>query len=391
MYRHTLLAILIAIALAPSVALAQTTEPVGTVSPSDTEVARAYDNPNVYFDETVGVMALGSTHESEEDAARAASTYPTLFASSLTSELEGDVPGEGDFVFEEVEEVPIAPLGDDSTASRAPFTMFGSFEGEYVFLMVRQGTWVQMLVGFGVGDVDVVADLEAIATTIQPRWPTTDPIVVREDGLRTGGIWNMTPMPEDLPAGFVLDEEFEEGPAATAESVVPVGTPASNATPVEPSRDLPLIPTPTPEVSDPLPTAVPETPATVPTPAAINPRLALPFDVTIEIILPLDLATVAEDGSCSGDGLFAGLTAGGSLTLRNVSDGSAAVSAPITAPGMVTYDTLDQEDVCYFAATITQVPARAEYTLLAGESVLGQYTYEDLTTGEPVLIDLGGE
>ncbi|HYH12904.1 MAG TPA: hypothetical protein VD789_11160 [Thermomicrobiales bacterium] len=509
MRRHTLLAIMIVLLLAPSAMLAQTTEPVGTVSTGDDEVARAYDNPNAYFEVTIGVMVLGTIYDNPDQASRSAANIAGIFSAALTSD-----PGE-DFVFADMEALESPGLGDESFAHRIPFTMFGSFEGEYVILTIRQDAWVQVMVGFGIGEVDVLADLLAIAEPLLPRWPSDDPIVLREDGLRTGGIWNMTPMPEDMAEGYVLDESFEEGPGVTASDVVPVATPGAGATqpaatpepreprvatpepaetpeptateestveptvvpatpepvvtepaatpepaetpeptvtpdPTEPAatptsepteapeptvaetpeptategtRDLPLIPigtatpaatatvpaaTPTPEptataTTQPTVTATTEpageqgTPVPggedieIATPDAINPRIALPFDVRIEVIFPLDRATVADDGSCSGSGLLDGLAGGVDLTLRTGGDNSLVATAPVSGPGIIAYDTVDRQEVCYFTASFTDVPPRAQYTLLAGESVLGRLTFEDLYTGEPVLIVIGGE
>jgi len=486
MFRQSLLVILAVLLLAPSVAWAQTTEPVGTVSTGDDEVARAYDNPNAYFEVTIGVMILGTIYDNPDQASRSAANIAGIFSAALTSD-----PGE-DFVFDDLEELPSPGLGDESFAHRLPFTMFGSFEGEYIILTIRQDSWVQVMVGFGIGEIDVLADLIDIAEPVLPRWPSDDPIALREDGIRTGGIWNMAPLPEDMPEGYVLDESFEEGPGATVSDVVPVATPDA-ATPVpvteeattpepaeteapeptateaiaetpvpteEPteaatpeattgSREIPRIPmeTPTPEPTvaetpeptateavtpapaateeatpeatetaaatpepteaatpEPTEAATPEateepagaTPAvteeiTIATPDAINPRIALPFDVRIDVIVPLDRVAVAADGSCSGSGLLDGLTGGAELTIRTGADGSLVATAPLSDPGVVAYDTVKRQEVCYFTASFTEVPPRAQYTLLAGESVLGRLSFEDLYTGEPVLVEVGGE
>lgn len=496
MYRHTILAILIALMLVPSIALAQETEPVGTVSTGDDEVARAYDNPNAYFEVTIAVMTLGTIYDSPEQASSSARSIANIFAAALTSDT-----GE-DFEFGDLEQLTEPDLGDEAFASRVPFTLFGSFEGEYIILATRQENWVQVMIGFGVGNVDVLADLESISSTTLPRWPSEDPIALREDGLRTGGIWDMTPRPEDMPEGYVLDEGFEEGPGATVSAVVPVGTPGPAATepaatpepdvtevttpeptateaaatpdPVETVESTPeptateaaetpeptvteAVETPEPTATEPAatpeievteapatpaadatpeievteavetpePTAteidateeprdVPRLPATdsdatatvepvdeqtataeapsgIATPDAINPRIALPFDVKIEVIFPLDRAIINEDGSCSGSGLLDGLTGDATLTLRTGQDGSLIADAPVSGPGLVAYDTVDWQEVCYFTASFTDVPPRGQYTLLAGESVLGRLTYEELHTGQSVLVVLGGE
>ena len=61
--------------------------------------------------------------------------------------------------------------------------------------------------------------------------------------------------------------------------------------------------------------APPDSTEPVATPAP-NPRLALPFDVTVDIFLPMEMATVSdEDGSCSGTGFLDGLSGDGEVTL----------------------------------------------------------------------------
>ncbi len=399
MSRSALLVAFVALLLAPALATAQTTEPVGTESDDETTVSRAYDNPAALTDGLFGVYAFGFIDESESQAAGTLRTVPRIFAAGLTSELE-----DGEFVLEDPIEVPGTPIGDDSTVTRMGFIMFGTFDGEVVLLAVRQGTWVQVLAGIGAGNVDVQAELEAIATTLQPRWPSDSPIAVRTDGLRTGGIWDMMPMPEDMPAGFELDPVAEEGPAATVSVTVPV-PPAPTGqqpgpTPEATIRDIPLFPTPTP--AD-MPPAETETPATLPTPTpstpvedvatpAPNPRLAMPFDVTVEIFLPLEMTTISEeDGSCIGTGLLDGLATDGSLMLVGAQAPASAATAPLTGPGVVAYDTEAGQEICYFSAVFTDVPPRAAYTLLADESVIGWYTYDELSGADRVLVELGGE
>ena len=428
--------LLIAILASPALAVAQTgtTEPVGTVSTGDDEVFRAYDNPDVYFDALSGVLAFGSVYDSDDAASRSLGSTAEIFVASLRGGLSTDESGEGDYDFGELEDVEIAPVGDESRASRLPLVLFGSFDGEYGIVVVRQGSWVQVLVGFGFGEVDVVPELEAIATTIQPRWPSDEPVAVREDGLRTGGIWNLVPRPEDLPEGFEVDPEFEEGPAATVDTIVPVGTrePRSGAaTPVAPvdpdagestpeaaspsNRRIPLIPTEAPpeataeqvepdiriaptgeEEATETPAAVTAAPATeeaaqpVATPQ-MNERLARPFDATVEIIIAGgSYERNEDDGSCAGGGLLDSLAADGELVLRE-GNGDTLATATIANSGVVTYDTVLKQDVCYLTARFTDVPARAEYVLVAGESVIGRFGYAELASGEPALVVIGAE
>jgi hypothetical protein len=389
----------LALLLAPTLVVAQATEPVGIVSDDETTVSRAYDNPAAVNDELSGLFALGFVNGTESEASGMVERFPAILGSSITSEMDASVE------VGEAVSVPVT-LGDEASGNRIPLSMLG-MEGEYTVLVVRQGTWVQALVGFGVGDVDTLTDLEGISRTTLARWPSEAPVAVRADGLRAGGIWSMMPMPEDLPAWFEIDPEFEEGPAATSAAVAPAPS-GPAATPASPSRDLPLLPTPTPaggEAQAPIETPVPpvtatetpapsNAPAETPAPAEVatpapNPRLAQPFDVTVEIFLPLDMATMNDDGTCSGAGLLDGLTGDGSLTLQDSSGGGASVSAPLDAPGQVAFDRETSQEICYFRATLTEVPPRAEYTLLAGDSVLRQYSYDDLADAGSVLVVIG--
>jgi hypothetical protein len=302
--------------------------------------------------------------------------------------------------------VTVTPIGDQASGTRVPFTMFGSVEGEVVILAVRQSTWVQLLIAMGVGETGSLAQLESLAQTVLPRWPTADSVTVRPDGLRTGGIWAMMPLPEDVPAGYTVDPEIEEGPAAGTVAAAPGGSPATTPAP---STDLPLLPTPTPAGGVTLPTPAPAAGATetpgpaeivIPSPSATeiatpapNPRVALPFDVTVEIFLPLDMATIdEEDGSCSGTGLLDGLAGDAEVTIQGASaGGEASASAPMSGPGQVALDRETGEEVCYFRATVPDVPARARYSVLAGETVLGQYTYDELTETGSILVVIDSE
>jgi hypothetical protein len=394
MVRSVIAAILTLLLVAP-VAAAQTTEPVGTVAEDETSVSRAYESDAVDPDAIFGIFALGNIADTESQAIGMMTTLPAVLASGLSGTIEDSGATVG-----APEEVPVTPIGDQAIATRLTFTMFGTADGELVVLAVRQQTWVQLLVGMGVGSVDVQPQLEALARQALPRWPSTDPVSVRPDGLRVGGIWNMMPLPEDVPAGYTIDPEIEEGPGAGTTAQAPPAVPGT--TPETPARDLPLLPTPTPAAgampSLPVetpgagpavpPVAATEPPAGVATPAP-NPRLALPFDVTVEVFLPLDLATMNEDGSCSGAGLLDGLGGDGQITLRDAKDGDASASAPLAAPGQVALDRETGQEICYFRATLTDVPPRAKYTLLAGDTVLGHYSYDDLTETGSILVIVG--
>ncbi len=400
--------IVIALMLAPSLAAAQGAEPVGTVSDDETSFSRAYDG-DVGAGAIVGIFAIGSIGDTESQAMGMMATLPPVFASGLGSSVE-----DAGVIVGEPEDLTVATIGNQSVGLRVPYTMFGSLEGEIVIVGVRQSTWVQMLIGMGVGEAGVQAQLEDLARQLLPRWPSADPVTVRPDGLRTGGIWNMAPMPEDLPAGFAVDPNIEDGPAVGTVSPVPEGAGASQGTtPTEadatpsPSLDLPLLPTPPPAGGEtpappqappsdvtPIETSTPSsapdvtpTPVDVATPAP-NPRVALPFDVTVEIFLPLEMATIdGEDGSCSGAGLLDGLSGDAEVTLQGASTaGDGSASGPMSGPGQVALDRETGEEICYFRASVPDVPPRARYSLLAGETVLGQYTYGELTETGSILV-----
>ncbi|MBA2288843.1 MAG: hypothetical protein H0V98_00485 [Chloroflexia bacterium] len=438
--RNLLMSFLMVMLVIPSIAAAQSTEPVGGVSTGEDEVFRAYDNPDVYFDAIAGILTFGTVYDDDTAASRSIDTTAAIFAASLRSGVSSDEMSGGDYEFGELEDAEIGQIGDESSASVIPFALFSSFEGEYGVVIVRQDAWVQVLIGFGIGEVDVVAELEALATAIQPRWPSDDEIAVREDGLRTGGVWNMTPMPEDLSDGFEIDEGFEEGPAATTDAIVALDptAPDTDEEPTEPGpqgvRDLPLIPeegvdepstaaTPVPidviaEPVDP-PSDEPEliepiglptgTPQAEPEDVAVDPempgpaetpvmsdRLAQPFDVSFEIIIAAGHFVRNDDGSCSGSGLIETLGAEdeadveGELALRE-RNGDALATAELDGAAMLGYDTVLEQDVCYMTAQFSDVPGRSRYILVAGESVIGRFGYDDLASGEPVLVVIGAD
>lgn len=372
--------------LAPSVVAAQGAEPVGTVSEDENTVSRAYDGDAMQG--VIGIFAIGSIAETESEAIGMMTTLPAVLASSLSGTVE-----ESGATVEPPEPVTVTQIGDQAVASRMAFTVFGSTGGEVVILAVRQSTWVQLLIGMTVGEAETLPQLEEIARTVLPRWPSTDTVTVRPDGLRTGGIWTMMPLPEDVPAGYTIDPAIEDGPAA--DTAAP-STGETGGTPA-PSSDLPLLPTPVPADGDTTPvpgeptSAPPDSTEPVATPAP-NPRLALPFDVTVDIFLPMEMATVSdEDGSCSGTGFLDGLSGDGEVTLQGATGDDASVSASMNGAGQVALDRETGEEVCYFRAMLTDVPPRARYTLLAGEMVLGQYTYDEMTETDTILVVIGAE
>lgn len=423
--RKTLMSLMVLMLMIPSIAVAaQPVEPVGTVTSGNNEVYRAYDNPNVDMDALAGILAFGSIHVDEAAASQDFGSTAEIFVESLRGGLSNGA-GNGDYEFGVLEAVEIDQIGDESTASLLPFTLFGTIDGEYGIVAVRQGAWVQVLVGFGVGEVDVIPELAALATALEGRWPSDEPIVAREDGLRTGGIWDMMPLPDDLPVGFEIDEAFEEGPAPADGDTDPTGTAAAGsgatpspaaspvvaatpesgvgaspnvpgATPVVPPESTPdtapIIepggaPTPTPEPSPEAVDTAPEEPAST---GDMNERLAPPIDLLIDIIIAQGSYTPNPDGSCSGSGAADSLTPGGDLSVQDTF-GNDLVVASIDATGTLNYDMVLTEDVCYWRLTIPNVTAREEYVLATGGTVIGQFQYEDVATGEPGLVVIGAE
>ncbi|MBA2759828.1 MAG: hypothetical protein H0U38_09085 [Chloroflexia bacterium] len=454
--RKTLMSFLVILLMIPSITVAQQPpEPVGTVTSGTNEVFRAYNNPDVDMDALAGVLAFGSISIDETTAASEFGSTAETFVESLRDGLSEE-QSSGDYQFGELEAVGIGQIGDESSASLLPFTLFGTIQGEYGIVAVRQGASVQTLVGFGVGEADVIPDLLAIATTIEGQWPSEDPIIVREDGLRTGGIWDMMPLPGDLPDGFEIDVAFEEGPAAQddieptgastadAGAATPVGdgeepgatpalarkaplitsragggatpgaSPVAAATPVQgdvptsqavvssqddqeatpvasPAQDTEPIIEP---VQSPTPTPVPEADVTDTDESAstddMHERLARPFDLSIDIIIAQGSYTRNDDGSCSGSGMADSLAPGGDVSVQD-SFGNDLAVVTIEDTGRLNYDTVLTEDVCYWRVTLPDVTAREEYVLATGGTVIGQFRYEDLATGEPGLVVIGAD
>ena len=109
-------------------------------------------------------------------------------------------------------------------------------------------------------------------------------------------------------------------------------------------------------------------------------------------LAPHELAAGAGVTRATVTGLLDGLSADGQVTLQSATEGGASsASAPMSGPGQVALDRETGEEICYFRATLTDVPARASYSLLAGETVLGQYAYDELTETGSILVIVEGD
>ncbi len=74
-------------------------------------------------------------------------------------------------------------------------------------LVVREGPYIHGMIGVSASG-DPLADVSAVADQVVGRQPGDASVETDDEGLSTGGLWNMLPRPADLPTGFLLDEEF---------------------------------------------------------------------------------------------------------------------------------------------------------------------------------------
>jgi hypothetical protein len=84
------------------------------------------------------------------------------------------------------------------------------------------------------------------------------------------------------------------------------------------------------------------------------------------------------------------LAPGGDVSVQD-SFGNDLAVVTIEDTGRLNYDTVLTEDVCYWRVTLPDVTAREEYVLATGGTVIGQFRYEDLATGEPGLVVIGAD
>lgn len=101
--------------------------------------------------------------------------------------------------------------GDETVARAGNILLANPIDGidelTAAVLVVRTGRILLCMAGAGV-EVNPLYDLSTVAGAVIDRvlGPAATPIGA--DGRRAGGLWDVLPVPADLPDGFVLDREF---------------------------------------------------------------------------------------------------------------------------------------------------------------------------------------
>jgi len=352
----------------------------------------------------VGLYTLGTVHATEADARSTFNVTPNYLIASFQATIEDE-----GYTFDEPETVEIDEIGERHEA----LSISGTIEGGFVDLTmgvvtVQQGTWVQMLYGFGFTD-DVVGPLAEIATGLEGRWPNGDPVAV-QDGLHTGGPWAMAPMPEDLPAELVWVEEFEQGPESAEDE--PAGDAADpglqlpddlkghEESPAEPSGSDDAAVEASPEVdergadtgedaADDGAEGGAEAGADANLPARLVERE--PGPLTLWILLPGERFTVQPDGTCVGAGPYAGVAPGGVVSLLDEDAGATHIeSVMIESPGRVYFDSVLEQDVCAFPLEFTSVIPGTSVLVDLDRVVLGRFEHVAPApdSGEPVVYEI---
>ena len=135
------------------------------------------------------------------DAAAAAAAMPTIVAREVER-----IAGDGG----EVRPAAAPDLGDAS-AAHVGAVGFGADAPELAAeitaasLVWRDGPLVFVAIGVAI-DGDPLADLVVAAERIEGREPGGAETTAA-DGMRSGGLWDVLPRPEDLPDGFVFSAD----------------------------------------------------------------------------------------------------------------------------------------------------------------------------------------
>jgi len=359
----------------------------------------------------VGLYTLGTVHATDADARSTFNLTPNYLIASFqaTAEEEG-------YTFDEPEIVEIAGIGERHEALSIEATVEGGFVSLTMGVVtVQQGTWVQMLYGFGFND-EVVEHLAEISSELERRWPNGDPVSV-EDGLHTGGPWAMAPVREDLPSELVWIEELEAGPESADDE--PAGDAADPglrlpddlkgheepAAGTSPDDAVTAEATPEPEIEDreggsgenvageDASGRGAESATDEGTGASLPARLVErePGPLTLWIILPEERFAALQDGPCAGAGPYAGVMPGGVVSLLDEDAGATHIeSVMIESPGRVYFDSVLQQDVCAFSLKFTRVVPGTSVLVDLDRVVLGRFDHlsPGAEPGEPAVYEI---
>jgi hypothetical protein len=384
----------------------------------DVTVSRGFeldeDASDPFRSDLVGLYALGIVHATEADAQSTFNVTPNYLIASFqaTGEEEG-------YTFEDPETVAIDDIGERHEALSITATVEGSFVSLTMGVVtVQQGTWVQMLYGFGFNE-EVVDHLAEVASDLEERWPNGDAIGT-DDDMHVGGPWAMAPVADDVSPDLVWIEAFEEGPDSAAD----IGTERESADDAEdPDVQLPGDlkgqedqPAETPGSDDAVAEATPvpedtgsendedDTGAIVPAEATedsaedapdadVPSRLVErePGPLTLWIILPGERFTAQADDTCVGAGAYAGMQPGGMVSLLDEGAGAAHIeSVMIESAGSVYFDSVLRQDVCAFRLDFTRVVPGTSVLVDLDRVVLGRFVHvgHDADTGHPPVYEI---
>lgn len=364
----------------------------------DVTVSRGFEldeeAPDPFGTDLVGLYTLGTVHATEADARSTFNVTPNYLIASFqaTAEDEG-------YTFDELETVEIDDIGEQREALSISATVEGGFVSLTMGVVtVQQGTWVQMLYGFGFND-EVVDHLAGIATELEGRWPNNAPVAA-DDDLLAGGPWAMAPMPEDLSSELVWVEELEQGPESAEDEPtgdasdlglqIPDDLKGHGDSPAEPSGSDDTAVEATPEVDeggadadedaaaedadDDGAESGAEEGADANLPARLVERE--PGPLTVWIILPGERFTAQPDGTCVGAGPYAGVVPGGVVSLLDEDAGATHIeSVMIESPGTVYFDSVLRQDVCAFPLEFTSVMPGTRVLVDLDRVVLGRFEH----------------
>jgi hypothetical protein len=346
---------------------AQDIVPVGIVSAAEDEVYRTYDSTSLFGAETewggaYSLEFIGDRFLNQEEAAQSfqfmVGFLPDSLPSVIIATAEQNMPG-NPVRPSDPAILPAPEIGDEAFAISMAVEV-GSFDDEYFgLLLVRSGDSSVMATAASYDEgADLIALLANIVAPTLVRWGIQDPVAVDEAGVRSGGIWNLIPTPDEVPAGFELNPAYEEGPGPVQQSPTSAPTPTpTDSTPLNPS---------------------PATTRGVGRGGESDSRIAEPFDIRFRIILAGSAYKPGPQNKCEGDGGYSFLREGGQLSITTGDGAELLTLHTVLEPGYLSYDRLLSENVCVFDLDLFGVPPRADYRLSGDSTTLATFGYQDV-------------
>lgn len=340
---------------------------IGKVTTADDRVYRAFDSASIFGVDTNWGTAyylefIGDKFKDEEEASNNFAFMVTYLPTALPTVLEElvneNLPG-ATVLADDPVSGPVLRIGDEAFSISIRLDKGILIDEFFGMLVIRQGARVlTATVASNDVNLDYVSLLSSMLDPIMQRWDDENAVKLDSEGIRMGGIWDMVPRQNEVPQGFELDVDYEEGPGLSEEaessSVTNKGEPAVRGGSHTGNQQ-----------SD---------------------RIAKPFDVEFRIIMFPGTYESSPDGTCAGIGGYSGLAGGRSVSLKSPNEATIlAISAPLNV-GILSYDMEAGEEVCVFETSFHDVPPRGNYILSSYWVDFSEFSFPELSSEDVIEI-----